>query len=178
MNMFEKTISSENVYEGKLINIRRDKIQLKGRYFTREVIEHPGSVAIVPMPDEKTILMVEQYRHAIGKSILEIPAGTLEKNESALECAHRELIEETGYEAEELIKLIGCYLAPGYSTELIQIFLATRIKKTKQNLEKDEHINVLPIDLEEANKKIRNGEIEDAKTIVGIACLQLFMVTQ
>jgi len=172
--MIEEVMFSENVYDGKLINVRKDKIRLKGKIFAREVVEHPGAVAVIPMLDEKTILMIEQYRHAIGKSILEIPAGTLEKNESALECAHRELNEETGYEADELIKLVDCYIAPGYSTELIQIFLAPKIRKTKQNLELDEHVNVLSMDLMEINKKITNNEIRDAKTIVGFFHLQLF----
>ena len=172
--MLEKVLFSEEVYEGKLIRARKDKIQLRGKVFTREIVEHPGSVAIVPLLDDKTIVMIEQYRHSIKESILEIPAGTLEKNEVAIECANRELTEETGYKAEELKKLTSCYLAPGYCTELIHIFLATRIKSTKQRLEDDEFIKVLSMDLEEVKDKIKNGIIKDAKTLIGIFFLDLY----
>ena len=172
--MLEKVLFSEEVYEGKLIRTLKDKIQLRGKIFTREIVEHPGSVAIVPLLDDKTIVMIEQYRHSIKESILEIPAGTLEKNEAAIECANRELIEETGYEAEELKKLTSCYLAPGYCTELTNIFLATRIKITKQRPEDDEFIKVLSMDLKEVKDKIKNGIIKDAKTLIGIFFLDLY----
>ena len=171
--MYEKTIYSEVLYKGRLLNLRRDKNKINDEIFTREVVEHPGAVAIIPMINNKTIL-IKQYRHPVKNFLLEIPAGTLEKNESAEECAHRELIEETGYEAKELKKIMSCYLAPGYSTEIIHIFLAREIKKTKQSLEADEQIEVLSMDLEELKEKIDDGTIKDAKTIVGIFYLFLF----
>ncbi len=171
--MYEETIFSEVLYKGKLLNLRRDKNKINDEIFTREVVEHPGAVAIIPMINNKVIL-IKQYRHPTKNFLLEIPAGTLEKNESVEECAHRELIEETGYEAKELKKIMSCYLAPGYSTEIIHIFLAREIKKTKPSLEADEQIEVLSMDLEEVKEKINDGTIKDAKTIVGISYLFLF----
>jgi ADP-ribose pyrophosphatase len=171
--MHEKLLSSEKVYEGKLINTRKDEIRLKGKLFTREVVEHPGSVAIVPILNNGSIVMIEQYRHPVEKVLLEIPAGTLEINENAIECAHRELIEETGYKAGNLKKIISCYLAPGYCTELIHIFLATEIKVAKQRLEDDESIKVVTRELPEVKKMIKDGIIKDAKTIIGVTSLDL-----
>jgi len=171
--LYEKILSSEKLYEGKLINTRKDEIRLKGKVFTREVVEHPGSVAIVPILNDGSIVMIEQYRNPIEEVLLEIPAGTLEINENAIECAHRELIEETGYKAGNLKKLISCYLAPGYCTELIHIFLATEIKYAKQRLEDDESIRVTTIELPKVKKMIKDGIIKDAKTIIGVTFLDL-----
>jgi len=173
--MAEKTFHSDIVYEGKLINLRKDKNKIGDRIFSREVVEHPGAVAIVPLLNDKTILMIKQYRHPAGEFLFEIPAGTLEKNESAEKCAYRELIEETGYRAEKLKKLTSCYLTPGYSDEFIQIFLASDLKKTRQKLEDDEFIEVLFLSIKEVKEKIKNGSIKDAKTIAGILYLFLFI---
>jgi ADP-ribose pyrophosphatase len=172
--MSEKTLHSDIVYEGKLINLRRDNTEIGDRIFTREVVEHPGAVAIIPLLNNGKILMIKQYRHPVGEFLFEIPAGTLEKNESAEECAYRELIEETGHKAERLIKMVSCYLAPGYSDELIHIFLASDIEKTKPKLEDDECIEVITFSLKEIKEKIKNGSIKDAKTIAGISYLLLF----
>jgi ADP-ribose pyrophosphatase len=171
--MHEKILSSEKVYEGKLINARKDEIRLKNKIFIREVVEHPGSVAIVPLLNNGSIVMIEQYRYPVKEVLLEIPAGTLEINENAIECANRELIEETGYKAGNLRKLMSCYLAPGYSTELTHIFLATEIKDAKQRLENDESIRVITIKLPEVKKMIKDGIIKDAKTIIGVTFLDL-----
>jgi len=173
--MAEKTFHSDIVYEGKLINLRKDKNKIGDRIFSREVVEHPGAVAIVPLLNDKTILMIKQYRHPAGEFLFEIPAGTLEKNESAEKCAYRELIEETGYRAEKLTKLTSYYLAPGYSDEFIHIFLASDLKKTRQKLENDEFIEVLFLNIKEVKEKIKNGSIKDAKTIAGILYLLLFI---
>ena len=171
--MHEKILSSKKVFEGKIINTRKDEIRLKSKIFTREVVEHPGSVAIVPILNNGSIVMVEQYRHPVGEVLLEIPAGTLEMNENIIECAHRELVEETGYKAGNLRKIISCYLAPGYCTELIHIFLATKIEDAKQKLEDDESIRVVTRELTEVKKMINEGLIKDAKTIIGVAYLDL-----
>jgi ADP-ribose pyrophosphatase len=171
--MHEKLLSSENVYEGKLINTRKDEINLNGKVFTREVVEHPGSVAIVPILNDGSIVMIEQYRYPIEEVLLEIPAGTLEKNENAIECAHRELIEETGYKAGNLREIVSCYLTPGYCTELIHIFLAIEIEDAKQKLEDDESIRVITIELPEVKEMIKDGLIKDAKTIIGVTFLDL-----
>jgi ADP-ribose pyrophosphatase len=176
--MHEKLLSSEKVYEGKLINTRKDEIRFKGKIFTRELVEHPGSVAIVPILNDKSIVMIEQYRHPVKEVLLEIPAGTLEINENVIDCAHRELIEETGYKAGNLRKILSCYLAPGYSTELINIFLATEIEDAEQRLEDDESIRVVIRELSEVKKMIKVGLIKDAKTIIGVTFLDLYKEMQ
>jgi ADP-ribose pyrophosphatase len=172
--MTEKTLHSNIIYEGKLINLRKDKNIIGNRVFFREVVEHPGAVAIVPLLNKDTILMVKQYRNPAKSCLFEIPAGTLEKNESPEQCAYRELTEETGYKVEKLKKILSCYLAPGYSNELIHIFLASDIKKANQELEADEDIEVFALNLNEIKNKIKRGEIKDAKTIAGISYLLLF----
>ncbi len=172
--MTENTLHSDIIYKGKLINLRRDQIEIRDGIFTREVVEHPGAVAIIPLLNNEKILMIKQYRHSVGEFLLEIPAGTLEKNESIEECAYRELIEETGYKAERLIKIISYYLAPGYSDEFMHIFLASDLEKTKSKLEDDECIEVITLALKEVKEKIKNGSIKDAKTIAGMSYLLLF----
>jgi ADP-ribose pyrophosphatase len=164
--MDEFTIDTHHVYNGRLLKLRVERVKLpNGRETTREIVEHPGAVAIVPVLDNGKLLVVKQYRSAPGRRLIEIPAGTLEAGEAPLACAKRELIEETGYAAGRLRKLFSCYLAPGYSTEKIHFFLATRLVPTSGRQAEDESIIVQPIDLHEALKAIERGKIQDAKTI-------------
>jgi ADP-ribose pyrophosphatase len=164
--MNELTIDTQNVYNGKLLKLRVERVKLpNGRETTREIVEHPGAVAIVPVLDNGKLLVVKQYRTAPRRRLMEIPAGTLEGGEAALACARRELIEETGYAAGRLRKLFSCYLAPGYSTEKIHFFLATQLVPTSGRQAEDESIIVQAIDLHEALKAIERGKIQDAKTI-------------
>ncbi|MEM2865676.1 MAG: NUDIX hydrolase [Candidatus Hadarchaeales archaeon] len=134
----------------------------------REVVEHPGAVAILPFLGGKRILLLKQYRPAIGKWIYEIPAGTLEKGEDLLACARRELEEETGYRAERMEKLFEMYLAPGYSTEKLHSFLASELHPTSPHRDWGEEIKVVKTTLPRALKMIRSNKIEDAKTIATI----------
>ena len=166
--MKEKVSNTKLIYKGKILNLRLDEVILpNGKKTTREIIEHGNSVAILPLIDDK-ILFVEQYRRPLDKALLEIPAGRLEKGEDIEECAKRELEEETGYKAGSIKKLTCAYLAPGYSSELIHIFLAENLKKTKPNPDEDEFIKTAILDKKEALKKIMNREITDSKTIIGI----------
>jgi len=132
------------------------------------IVRHPGASAIVPFVDQKTLLMVRQYRHATGGYIWEIPAGTIELNETPWECAKRELIEEAGYFSDNLHKLGKIFSVPGYSDEQVHIFLAEDIKPAKQNLDKDELLTVHTIKFEDALEMIYKGDICDGKTIAAL----------
>jgi ADP-ribose pyrophosphatase len=156
-------------YRGKLLKLRVSQVRLpNGLETTREIVEHPGAVAIIPLLDENRILFAQQYRMAARKELLEIPAGTLEPGETALSCARRELIEETGYEAQRIRKLFSCYLAPGYSTEKIHFYLGTSLVRRKTRQAEDEAITVRAMKLDQGLRAIEAGRIQDAKTICGL----------
>ncbi|MEM3083487.1 MAG: NUDIX hydrolase [Nitrososphaerales archaeon] len=160
-------MTSRRVYDGKIISVRVDNVWINGRQAVREVVEHGGSAAILPLIDD-TIVMEKQYRYAIDRELYEIPAGTLEDGENPEDCARRELIEETGYEAGKLEALMRCYMTPGYCTELIHFFVATDLKEVSHEMDPDEQLNVVEIKVDEAVKMILNGEIQDAKTICAV----------
>jgi ADP-ribose pyrophosphatase len=171
--MEEKTIESRQIYEGKIVNLRVDKVSsLNGKIKIREIVRHPGAAAIVPLMNDEDgderkvdVLLVEQYRKAVGKRLLEIPAGLLEEGESPEECARRELIEETGFQALQLDKLIQFYPSPGFSTEIIHIFKATSLDKMGEG---ESDLQVKFVSLSELLMKIRKGEIKDGKTVIGV----------
>jgi ADP-ribose pyrophosphatase len=165
----EETLSIETLYRGRNFAFQKRIVRLPtGRKATREIVQHPGAVAIVPLLDRETIVLVEQYRTATGKLLLEIPAGTLNPPETPEDCANRELREETGYTAENLEHLVTGYSAPGYSTEKVHIYLATGLTYSGQRLEEDEAIQTQNISLKDLGQKILNGEVEDLKTVCGI----------
>lgn len=174
--MFKHSVAGEGimtetrrVYDGKIINVRVDRVKINGRETVREVVEHGGSTAILPLLDGDIIVMERQYRYAIDKELYEIPAGTLEEGESPEECAKRELIEETGYRAEKLEPLGRCYMTPGYCTEMIHFFVATDLQEVKEHeLDSDEQITVEKIAIDDAVNMILNGKIVDAKTAYAI----------
>lgn len=130
-----------------------------------EIIRHPGAAAIVPVLADRRVLLIQQYRHAVGGLIWEIPAGTLEPGEAPLACAHRELVEETGYSARHVEKLAEITPLPAYSDERIHLFLATDLDKAAQNLDEDELLYVHPIEYRRCLHMVAAGEIQDAKTI-------------
>jgi ADP-ribose pyrophosphatase len=167
--MSELVTNARYAYSGRLLKLRVAKVRLpSGRETTREIVEHPGAVAILPLLDSGRILVTRQYRAAARKHLVEIPAGTLELGESPLSCAKRELAEETGYRPRQLRKLFSCYLAPGYSTEKIHFFLARRLVRTKAKQAEDESISVRAMSLHEGLSAIDRGDIQDAKTICGV----------
>lgn len=139
-----------------------------GRSTVREVVEHRGAAAIVPILNEDKVVLVRQYRYAIGSDLLEIPAGTLETGEDPEICARRELKEETGYRCNELTKILECYVAPGYSSEKIHFYLAKKLEQSLMNTEEDERIKVEALPIALALSRIRSGEIRDAKTVCGL----------
>ena len=164
------TINSRStVHRGKVFNLVKENVTLDNGVTTDMVfVEHPGAAAIVPLLDETRILMLKQYRHALKDHIWEIPAGTVDHQESVINCAKRELIEETGFLAGNWQKLAEITPVPGYSNERIHIFLATDIKPARQNLDKDEIIKVHEVKFSEAIKMIQTGKIQDAKSIAGL----------
>src|ERR687894_65695 len=161
-----KVIESTKIYSGS-INVRKDKFSLNGKIIDKEIVGHQDSVGIVAVRDSSVIL-VSQYRHAANKMLLEIPAGKIEKNETPMQAAVREMTEEIGCSGT-LKPLLKWYLAPGYSTELMHVFVATNLREiTRGLLDNDENIEIKKMRLSAAIKKCLNGNIEDAKTIAAL----------
>jgi ADP-ribose pyrophosphatase len=167
--MEEKQISSRRVYDGRVIRLDVLDVELQnGQQSKREIIRHPGAVAIVALDNDRRLLMVRQWRMAAERVMLEIPAGTLEPDEDPLVCADRELQEETGFRAETLEPLGAFFVAPGYTTEKIHLFLATGLTESRLPMDDDEFIELEHIPLDEAIRRVTAGEIEDGKSITGI----------
>lgn len=168
----EKTISTERIFEGKMIKLRVDTVSLpNGESATREVIEHPGAVAVVALTDQNELLMVRQYRHPTGEILLEIPAGKRDLGESPLVCARRELEEETGYRAQQWQILFSYFTTPGFSDELLYIATASELEPGVPHTDEEEFIEVVTVPVDEALRMVYRGEIKDAKTIIGILVL-------
>ncbi len=161
-------VSTENLYTGKVFDIRIDEIREGDVEYKREIVVHKGSAVIIPVFEDGTVALVRQYRHAAGKYLLEICAGTLNAAEDPEIGAIRELEEEIGVRAGKVEKLTEFYVSPGFLTEKMFVFLATDLTETQQNLEDDEILTVERHSFPALLEMIRNGEIEDAKTMVGI----------
>lgn len=167
----EKSISSERIYEGKIINLKVDEVTLpNGHTSKRELIEHPGAVAILAITPEKKIIMVEQYRKALERSIIEVPAGKLEKGESPETTAMRELEEETGYTADSLELIQSFSTSPGFADEVVHLFLAEGLRKAESGaaLDEDEFVELMEVSIEEAEKMMQDNRIYDAKTAFAV----------
>ncbi|WP_026564000.1 NUDIX hydrolase [Bacillus sp. UNC41MFS5] len=175
-NLEEKTIQSEEIFSGKVISLHLQEVELpNGKQSKREIVKHPGAVAILALTDDKKVVMVEQYRKALERTIVEIPAGKLEKGEEPALCARRELEEETGYECKSLEWLTSFYTSPGFADELVHVYVATGLTK-KENaaaLDEDEFVNLEELTLEEAVQYVKEQKIYDAKTIFAVQYLQL-----
>ena len=175
MNLEEKQINYEYIYEGKIIKLRRDKALLpNGNTAYREVIEHNGGVCVAALTDKDEVLMVRQFRYPYGEVVLEIPAGKRDsKDENPLECGKRELREETGATAKKFIDLGELYPTPGYCGEIIWLYAATGLTFGETDFDEDEFLTVEKIPLEECVKMILSGEIKDAKTQAAVLKLKL-----
>ncbi len=164
-----KTLASEIVYHGRVFDVRKDRIAEGDAEYDREVITHNGSAVIVPVFADGTVALVKQYRHAAGQYLLELPAGSLDSTDEPPETgAHRELEEEVGVTAGKMEPLAEFYVSPGFLSEKMFVFLATDLTATSQNLDHDEFVEIVRLPLSEALKMTQTGEIEDAKTIIGI----------
>ena len=174
----EKTMRCERIYEGKILNLKIETVELPNKkYSKREIIEHPNGVAIIPIVED-SLIMVKQYRKAVDKVMLELPAGLLEVNEEPKEAALRELKEETGYESEKVKYIMEFYTSPGYCNEKIYLFLATNLKEGVAMPEPGESVVHEKYSIEELAKMVSRGEIVDSKTIIGINIAQNYLLSK
>ena len=165
----EKTISSETIFEGRLLKLKKTQVKLaSGVKATREIVEHPGAVAIIAITADNELVLVRQFRKAADTILLEVPAGVPEKGETGEATARRELEEETGFHAKKITKLWEGFASPGYSNELIQYYLAQELTAVPRRPEEDEQIEVDLVDIEACVDMVKNGKIRDNKTMIGI----------
>ena len=158
----------KKIYEGKVLGLSIHSVTVNDRKVKREIIKHNGAAAILAFDENNKVILVKQYRYPHG-DVLEIPAGTLEKNEEPIKCAFREFEEETGYKAKKMTRLISYYPSIGYNTEIIHCFLASGVEKTgKMKLDDDEILKVVKMDIKKIQAMINNGKIQDSKTICAI----------
>jgi len=175
MKLKEEKIKSNLIYSGKIFDVYRDEVILpNGKVVLRETVNHSGAVAVVPI-EKSEIILVKQFRYPTGEEILEIPAGKLNKDESPERCAKRELEEEIGFKAGMIKKVMEFYLAPGYSSEMLHLFIAWDLKKSQQTLDGDEFLQIYRCPKEDAVKLIMEKKVRDAKTIIGLFLLQDYM---
>lgn len=168
------TVGSRRIFEGRVVNLRVDTIDLGSHgQVEREVVEHHGAVVMAPVDDQGRLLMVRQYRHAAGQELLELPAGTLEPGEAPETTAQRELREEIGFSARRLVPMGGFYSAPGFCDEYLHFFIATDLWPDPKPGDVDEEIEVVAVPLHEADELARSGKIIDGKTLAGLFLLRL-----
>ncbi len=178
MELTEKKLSSTEIFDGVAIHLYKDDVLLpNGKNGVREVIRHPGAVCVIPVTDNGEVVFVNQFRYAFNKVTLEIPAGKLEKGEDHLEAALRELSEETGLSAKNIVPMGELYTTPALIDEVIYMYLATDLSQGEQHLDEDEFINTVKIPLEKASEMVMNGEIKDSKTQVMILKAEKYLKT-
>jgi ADP-ribose pyrophosphatase len=161
-------IDSKKIFEGRVFDVTVDTVREHGHTYTREVVHHSGSAVILPAFEDGTIALVRQYRHPAVKYLLELPAGTLNDRERPEDGAARELEEELGVRAGKLEKLAEFFVSPGFCEEKMWLYLATDLSASAQKLEDDEFIEIVRVSVDRALQMISDGEIEDAKTIIGL----------
>lgn len=165
----ERGLTQESVFRGKQVRVRVDTVALPdGEIATREIVEHPGAVAIMPVTDQGEVVFVRQFRYAINRVTLELPAGKIDLGENEDQAALRELVEETGLAADTIDRLAEVVISPGYTNERIVIYRATGLKLVAPRPEADEFIETVRMPLEEAIGMVREGRIQDAKTVIAL----------
>ena len=166
MKFYETTVKETVIYNGNYLDLINVDVKLPdGNLSNRDIIKHPGACAIIPFLTDNQVILIEQFRKPLEKTILEIPAGKLDKNEEIINCAHRELEEETGYKAKEMIYLGSIATAPGFCDEIIHLFKATNLYEGKKSCDEDEFTDIKKFTLDEIKLMIKKGEIIDTKTI-------------
>lgn len=176
MELTEKTLSSELKYSGVIVDVTLDRAQLvDGRKVLREVVHHPGGVSVLPVDDEGNCYLVRQFRYPPMRQVLEIPAGKRERGEEPLTCAVRELGEETGFTADRFVDLGHFYATPGYSTEVIYVYLATGLHPGKSHPDDGEFLNVEKISLDTLTDMAMRGELVDGKTLIAVLKASRFL---
>jgi ADP-ribose pyrophosphatase len=177
-NKFEEvTLSTQPIFEGKIISLQVDTVRLpNGKTATREIVKHPGAVAVLALVDDK-MLVVEQYRKPLERNQIEIPAGKLDAGEDPLEAAKRELEEETGYRCDTMKLVCSFYTSPGFADEIIHLYVADQLTKGDAHLDEDEFLDVESITLEQAQQYMREQRISDAKTLTAVYAWQVYKLT-
>ncbi|MCW6701611.1 NUDIX hydrolase [Anaerococcus sp. NML200537] len=172
---YEKTIKSDTIYDGKILKLRVETVELENkRYSKREIVDHQKGVGIIAFDGDDKIWMVKQYRKAIDKITLEIPAGLVDPGEMPIETAKRELQEEVGYLPETISYLFDMHASPGFTNDKLSFFLAKDLVKSSLEQDEDENVEACAIEIKELYKMVENGEITDAKTIIAILyCIKL-----
>lgn len=169
LDSYEKTIKSESIYDGKILSLKVDTVELPDKkYSKREIVDHKKGAGIIAFDGEDSIYMVRQYRISIDSYTLEIPAGLVDANEVPIDAARRELQEEIGYYPEDIEYLFDMHSSPGFTNDKLSLFLARDLKKSKLELDDDEFLEVASYKVKDLYRMIENGEITDAKTIIGI----------
>lgn len=173
--LVEKFVRSRKVWGGNAVDFRVDTVRLpNGKLATREFMDHPGAVGVVPFLDKDTVVMVRQYRHPVRKVTLELPAGKLDKGERPLPCVRRELAEETGYTARSIKPLIDYWPTPAFANEVLHLYVAEGLRPGRMRTDEDEFLECVTLPFRKAVELVRRGEIQDSKTVVGLlACAVL-----
>ncbi|SDL64296.1 NUDIX domain-containing protein [Sediminibacillus halophilus] len=172
----ERTIASETIFKGKVVKLQVDEVSLPdGKTSKREIIKHPGAVAVIPVTKDNKILFVEQYRKPLEKTLVEIPAGKLEPGEKPEITAKRELEEETGYTTNELTFLTSFYTSPGFADEIIHLYITKDLRLLEEEVagDEDEFVDILELSLEEAEQLVKDQRIHDVKTAYAVLYLRL-----
>ncbi|MHA6251039.1 NUDIX hydrolase [Oceanobacillus sp. CAU 1775] len=173
-NFEERTTHTEQIFDGKIISLQVDEVELpNGEKSQREIVKHPGAVAVIPITEDNKIVFVKQYRKPLEKTLIEIPAGKLDNNEQPLAAAIRELEEETGYTTKELSFVTSFYTSPGFANELMYIYITNTLEKLEEPIpgDDDEFIEILELTLDEAKELVEQEKIHDAKTNYAILYL-------
>ena len=169
MDNYEKTIKVDNIYEGKILSLRVDTVEMPDKkYSKREIVDHVKGVGIIAFDGEDSIYLVRQYRKAIDEFTLEIPAGLVEVNEKPIETAKRELQEEIGYKPLDIEYLFDMHASPGFTNDKLSFFLAKNLEESKLELDEDEFLEKKSYKIEDVYNMVINGEITDAKTIIAV----------
>ena len=176
MELMEKTVESKTLFEGHIVTLKLDRAQLpNGSLASREVVEHPGGVAVLPLDAEGRVIMVRQYRYPLHNTLLELPAGKLEKGEDHRVCGTRELQEEVGITADEVIYLGGLYLSPGYSNEVLHLYLARGLHQGECHPDEDEFLEIERVPFDKLLDMVMRDEIHDAKTVAAVLKTKVFL---